>query len=247
VGIESFTERLGKALDLGNSADLDFVDALDYLEEDPETEIIALHMEGLKRGREFLRAAFRVSRKKPILVFKTGRSKEGAKAALSHTGSMVGEDSVYEKAFSKAGIVRVRNMLELSAASRAFLNFKPMQGPRIAVITAAGAAGIIALDAFADHGLKPAPFAEEIGRQLESSKVAWHKLHNPVDIWPIGMITGSFTRIFKEAGKLLLKDDQVDGILGVGPVMQSELHKDLDIPRLICSPPLAVLSGGLLA
>lgn len=229
VGFESFTDRLGKAIDLGNCSDLDFVDALNFLEEDPQTKIIVIHMEGLKRGRTFLKTASRVSRQKPILVLKTGRSSEGARAALSHTGSMVGEDSVFDKAFEKAGIIRVKNVIELLAASRAFLNFQPMSGPRIAIITAAGATGIISADACQDYGLNLAPFPEEIGKQLESPQIYWHKLRNPVDIWPLGMVSGSFTEVFKNAARLLLKEKEVDAVLGIVPSLKSPLHTDLDM------------------
>jgi len=229
VGYESFTHRVGKAIDVGNGCDIDFVDVLEYLERDPETRIIFIHMEGLKRGREFLSVAARLARSKPIIILKTGRSEAGAEAALSHTGSMVGEDAVIDGAFRDAGLIRVRNMIELKAVCRSFLSFSGIAGPRIGVVTATGACGIMTADACEDYGLELAPFPEAIRDRLENSRIAWHKLRNPVDIWPLGMVTGSFTGVFKEAVKGLLADENVDAVLGIAPAMASPLHQDLDL------------------
>lgn len=233
VGFESFTGRLGKAIDIGNASDVDFVDILEYLENDSQTRVIALHMEGISRGHDFLRVAARIARTKPIIAFKTGRSSAGAKAALSHTGSLVGEDGVVDIAFAKAGIVRARSMVELLAASHAFLNFRPMKGPRLGVVTATGACGIMTADACEDYGLQLAAFPEAIRSGLENSHIAWHRLHNPVDIWPLGMVSGSFTEVFKRAACGLFKDDNVDAVLGIAPVMASPLHGDLDMAAAV--------------
>jgi acetyltransferase len=229
VGYESFTHRVGKAIDVGNGCDIDFVDVLEYLEGDPETRIIFIHMEGLKRGREFLNVAARVARSKPIIILKTGRSDAGAEAALSHTGSMVGEDAVIDGAFRDAGLIRVRNMIELKAVCRSFLSFGGIEGPRVGVVTATGACGIMTADACEDYGLELAPFPEAIRGGLENSRIAWHKLRNPVDIWPLGMVTGSFIGVLKEAVRGLLADENVDAVLSIAPAMASPLHQDLDM------------------
>jgi acetyltransferase len=232
VGASSFTGRLGKAIDVGNACDLDAVDVLEYLADDPETRVIVLHLEGIKRGRRFLATAARVARRKPIIAFKTGRSAAGAKAAMSHTGSLVGEDAIVDLALTQAGVIRVRTLVEMLAVSRAFLHFRPMAGPRLGVATATGAFGIIAADACEDHGLELAPFPESL-RNLEEERIDWHKLNNPVDLWPLGMVTGSFTGVFKRAVAGLLADERVDAVLGVGPCFASPRHADLDIPGAI--------------
>jgi acetate---CoA ligase (ADP-forming) len=232
VGASSFTGRLGKAIDVGNACDLDVVDVLEYLAGDPGTRIIALHLEGIPRGRLFLATAARVARSKPIIALKTGRSRAGAKAAMSHTGSLVGEDAIVDLALAAAGIIRVRTLVELLAVSRAFLKFRPMTGPRLGVATATGAFGIIAADACEDHGLELAPFPEPL-RNLEEERIPWHKLGNPVDLWPLGMVTGSFTGVFKRAVAGLLADEHVDAVLGVGPCFTSPRHADLNIPGAV--------------
>jgi acyl-CoA synthetase (NDP forming) len=232
VGASSFTGQMGKAIDVGNACDLDTVDVLEYLADDPDTRIIVLHLEGIKRGRRFLNTAARVARTKPIIALKTGRSVAGAKAAMSHTGSLVGEDAIVDLALAAAGIIRVRTLVELLAVSRAFLNFRPMAGPRLGVATATGAFGIIAADACEDHGLELAPFPETL-RELEEERIPWHRLGNPVDLWPLGMVTGSFTGVFKRAVAGLLADERVDAVLGVGPSFSSPRHADLDIPGAV--------------
>jgi acetate---CoA ligase (ADP-forming) len=228
VSPTSLIVKMGKAIDVGNACDVDVVEVLEYLENDPQTRIIVLHLEGIKRGREFLQTASRVARQKPIIAFKTGRSAAGARAAMSHTGSMVGEDAVVDLAFARAGIIRARNLVELRAICRAFLHYRAMPGPRLGVVTATGAFGIIAADACEDYGLELAPFPESL-RELEEERIAWHKLNNPVDLWPLGMVTGSFMGVFKRAAAGLLQADQVDAVLGVPPVFTSPRHADLDI------------------
>ncbi len=232
VGPVSFTGRMGKAFDIGNAADVDVVDVLEYLEHDPQTRIIVLHLEGIKRGRRFLNTAARIGRTKPIIALKTGRSAAGAKAAMSHTGSLVGEDAIVDLALAQAGVIRVRNLVEMLAVSRAFLHYRPMKGPRLGVVTATGAFGIIAADCCEDYGLELAPFPEHL-QKMEEERVAWHKLHNPVDLWPLGMVTGSFAGVFQRSLTGLLQDDQVDGALGVAPAFVSPRHADLDIPAAV--------------
>jgi acetate---CoA ligase (ADP-forming) len=229
VGPESFTGSIGKVIDIGNASDIDFIDALEFFENDSQTKVIALHIEGMKRGRQFLETAARVAKKKPIVILKTGRSTAGAQAALSHTGSLVGEDAIFDAAFARAGLLRVRTMVELRAVCQALINFNTMTGPRVAVVTATGACGIMTADALEDYRLELSPFPEEIREEIENPRIAWHKLRNPVDLWPLGMVTGSFIDIFKRTVTGLLKDDRVDAVFGIAAAMASPLHSDLDL------------------
>jgi acetyltransferase len=220
----------GKSIDIGNACDVDFVDALEFFEHDPQIQIITMHMEGMMRGREFLSTVGRISRHKPVIVLKTGRSAVGARAALSHTGSMVGEDAAFDAAFARAGIIRVRNTIELRAVCEAFLHFRSMAGPKLAIVTSSGAMGIITADACEDYGsLELAPFPEAIRGALENPHIPWHRLNNPVDIWPLVLVSGAFTDVVKRAVTLLLAQDQVDAVLCIGAAMLSPLHQDLDM------------------
>ena len=216
----------GKGIDIGNTCDVDFVDALEYFEKDPETRVIAVHMEGIRRGRRFLEAASRITRKKPIVVLKTGRSEKGARAALSHSGSLVGEDAVYDAAFRKAGVIRVRDTQEFRTALRALVRFGDRAGPRVGIITVTGAGGIMAIDA-AEGDLTLAELPAGLSKSLTEGLPDWIGVTNPVDIWPIGMIGGNYTGAVSTALRELQASSGVDGLLMIIPAMSSPLHGNI--------------------
>ena len=224
VGAESFTGPLGKALDIGNAADIGFVESLEYLEHDPQTRLIALHIEGLKEGRAFLATAARVNRTKPVVIFKTGVSEAGAKAALSHTGSLVGEDQVFTAACRRAGLTRVSTVVELQDTIKALVKLPLLRGPRVGIATPSGALGIIALDALSREGLTPGPLPESILTLVEPQGPYWHALNNPVDLWPIGMLTGDFLKVARDTLTGFLADPQIDGVMCMLPALSSPLH-----------------------
>lgn len=227
VGAESFTGPLGKAVDLGNAADVGFPEVLEYLEKDPQTAVIALHIEGLRHGRRFLTTAARVNRKKPIVILKTGISQAGAQAALSHTGSLVGQDHVFTAACKRAGLTRVHSAQDLQDTILAFRKLPPMRGPRVGIATPSGALGIIALDALSREGLELGPLPERIVQEVEPQGPYWHALHNPVDLWPIGMLTGDFLKITQQTISGFLEDDQIDGVVCMLPAIGSPLHRNI--------------------
>jgi acyl-CoA synthetase (NDP forming) len=113
--------------------------------------------------------------------------------------------------------------------AKALLHFRPMAGPRLGMVTATGAFGIMAADDCEDYGLQMAPLPDSIRAALEDSHIPWHKLRNPVDIWPLGMVSGSFTRVLTKAAKALLQEQEVDGLLAIGLSMASEMHGDLNV------------------
>lgn len=231
VGSESFTGPLGKAIDLGNACDLGFADLLEYLEHDPQTRVIVLHMEGLTEGRRFLDIASRLSRKKPVVALKTGRSEAGARAALSHTGSLVGEDEVFTAAFERGGVIRVRDATDLLDTVQALRKLPPLRGPNIGVATPSGALGIIALDALQDAGLCPGPLPRAIREVVEPQGPYWHRLHNPVDLWPIGMKTGDFLKVARQTITGFLADPEIDGVMAMLPGLSSPLHRNNIVTR----------------
>ena len=246
VGSESFTGPLGKAMDLGNAADVGFAEVLAYLEHDPETRIIILHMEGLVQGRNFLEIARRVNREKPILVLKTGRSAAGAQAALSHTGSLVGEDAVFDAAFRRAGLTRVRGASDLVDQVQAFRKLPVLQGPRIGIATPSGALGIMALDALSQEGLVAGHLPAEIRDKVEPQGPYWHRLHNPVDLWPIGMQTGDYLKMAEETLMAFLADPGIDGVVAMLPALSSPLHRNItNAPEFIASLELEKLDKPL--
>ena len=228
VGAECFTGGYGKAVDIGNGCDIDFADVLAYLENDPQVRVIALHVEGIKCGREFLNIAGRVSRRKPIVILKPGRSDAGAKAALSHTGSLTGKDIIVNTALQRAGLIRVNNMIEMHAVCRSLLKFQSMTGPRLGIVTATGACGIMAADACENYGLELAAAPENAARDMNASLVPWVKVGNPMDIWPLGMISGDVVDKVKRGLSTFLNDPGTDAVLAILPALASPLHDDLD-------------------
>jgi acetyltransferase len=203
---------LGKAFDLGNTCDVDFADVLEYFEADPEIKVIALHMEGVGDGRRFLEVASRVSRRKPIVVVKAGRTEQGARAVASHTGALVGQDEVYEAAFQRAGLVRAKNIEELEDMVKAFFTLPPLLGNRIGMVTLVGAFGVMAVDAAAEFGLEMAPISEATVKKLEPAFPAWLPVTNPIDIWPASYVK-SYQDIYREALEAVLEDPGIDAAL----------------------------------
>ena len=222
---------IGKAIDVGNSCDVDIADALDYLGDDPETQVIVIHMEGLKRGPEFLEAAGRVSRKKPVIVLKTGHSTVGAKAALSHSGSLVGEDHVYDAAFKRAGLLRVRTSGEMRDAIHALAVLGEMKGPRIGVVTVTGAGGIMCADACEEAGLTFGEMPSGLREELLKGLPDWVHVSNPIDIWPIGMLGNRYEEAYRLSLTELLKSPGIDGVMAIFFVTSAPLHAELNLDK----------------
>src|SRR5579859_1322092 len=137
---------------LGDMADVDFGDMLDYLGEDSRTRAILLYVEGLTSARKFMSAARAAARRKPVLVVKVGRHAEGARAAASHTGALAGSDRVYDAAFRRAGMLRVRDMGELFDAVETLALTRPQRGDRLAILTNGGGPGVLATDTLIELG-----------------------------------------------------------------------------------------------
>ena len=213
--LEGFLQfKIGKGIDLGNTCDIDFIDALTYFEDDPQIRVIGIYVEGIRNGRKFLEIARRVAQKKLVLVLKAGKSEQGAKAALSHSGSMAGEDAVHEAVFKQAGLLRIRNVEEFADISRAFLNLPPIMGNRIGVITPTGAGGILVLDASHEVGFELATFSADGIKEIQPLFLPWQKVTNPLDIMSAALAHG-YKNIYHKALEILFQDAQVDVIFCV--------------------------------
>lgn len=224
----------GKSIDIGNSCDVDFVDILEYYSDDPETKVIAIHIEGMKRGRDFLKTASMISLHKPIVAFKPGRSDAGAKAALSHTGSLVGEDGVFDAAFNRAGIIRVKDATELKDALHALILLQEMDGPDVAILTATGAGGIMAIDVCEEVGLRLAKLPQPLSEKLKSGMPEWIHIDNPVDIWAMAMIGRDYHKVIDTALTQLLNSPEVNGVLMIVPSSSGfPLHTDFNLSEVI--------------
>lgn len=193
---------------LGSTLDVDFGDMVDYLGCDPEVSSIVMYIESLTQIRKFMSAARAVSRIKPVIVFKAGRSKAGAKAAASHTGAMTGEDAVYDAAFKRAGILRVKTFEELFDCAELLSRRPRLSGPALGILTNSGGPGVMAADALSDYQMEPALLLPETIKKLDAILPAHWSKGNPIDI--IGDATASR---YSDAVKILKDAREINGLL----------------------------------
>jgi acetate---CoA ligase (ADP-forming) len=218
VGAREFSRNIGKGIDIGNGCDIGFYEALKYLGEDPQIRIVAIHMEGLNQGREFLRLAERIVRDKPVVIHKTGSSERGAAAAVSHSGSMAGNYQVTRAALKQAGVTVLNEDGEMAYAVKTLLHLPLMRGDRVAVVTFSGAAGIMITDALEQYGLSLAALSPKTIETVARLSPQWMPLGNPLDIWPAVMLN-SPAKAYAIALRAVLKDPYVDGVIcvAIGP------------------------------
>jgi len=232
-------------ISIGSTIDVDFGDLIDYLGNDVNVSSILLYIEGLTRQRKFMSAARAVSRIKPIIVLKSGRSSAGARAAQSHTGSMAGEDAFYEAAFKRAGIVRVNILEDLFGCAELLSKQKPPQGPNLAIITLAGGLGVMAADYLSDYGLEPVKLEPETMDRLNQILPPFWSHDNPVDITGAANLQG-----FQGSIDICSEADEIDAVLVI--YTPSGLFSSEDFAQCVAevmakrkSPVFAVMPGGL--
>jgi acetyltransferase len=167
---------------LGDGADVDFGDLLDYLGSHYETRGILLYIESISHARKFLSAARAAARNKKIIVLKSGRFEEGARAAYSHTGALAGRDDVFDAAIRRAGMLRVHSIEDLFGAAETLAYARPVTGRRLAIVTNGGGPGVLAADELADRGGALADLSEETMAKLDAVLPATWSRGNPVDI-----------------------------------------------------------------
>lgn len=197
-----------KFISLGDGADIDFGDLLDYLAGDPETEAILLYVEAITSARKFMSAARAAARSKPTIVVKAGRVPEGAKAAASHTGALAGSDAVYDAAFRRAGMLRVFSTEDLFDAVETLARAKPLSGENLALVTNGGGPGVMATDTLIGDGGMLAPLSDATLHELGAVLPANWSNANPVDI-----IGDAPTGRYVQALDILLADPNVDATL----------------------------------
>lgn len=195
-------------ISLGNAADVDFGDLLDYLGNDPGTHGILLYMESIKEARKFMSASRATARNKPVIVIKSGRVKEGASAATSHTGALAGSDEVFDAAIRRAGMLRVYSIEDLFNAVETLARARRVRGNRLLILTNGGGPGVLATDALVTGGGHLAEPAETTISSLNECLPATWSHGNPVDI-----IGDADAGRYADALKVLLEDNSYDAIL----------------------------------
>jgi len=193
---------------LGDMADVDFGDMLDYLGGDAETQAILLYVEGLTSARKFMSAARAAARRKPVLVVKVGRYAEGARAAASHTGAMAGSDRVYDAAFRRAGMLRVLDMNDLFDAVETLSSTHAQYGDRLAILTNGGGPGVLATDMLIGFGGRLAKLSSATRTKLDQVLPSTWSHGNPVDI-----VGDADPQRYKVALQALLEDRDIDAVL----------------------------------
>ena len=221
-----------KFISFGNKVDVNEIDLLRYLKEDQDTDVILMYLEDITNGREFLETAREITweTRKPMLAIKSGRSREGARAAASHTGSLAGSDMAYDAIFRQSGIQRVEDISELFIYALAFARQPVPKGRRIAIVTNAGGPGIVATDAAIRHDLEIATFTEETKQKLKEDLPPTASIQNPVDV--IGDAT---YKRYELAIHHTLKDKNVDGaIVILTPQAMTDILETAEIvPRVV--------------
>jgi len=193
---------------LGDTADIDFGDVLDYLAQDPETHSILLYVEGIRHARRFISGLRIAARLKPVIVLKAGRHEAGMRAAVTHTGAMVGGDDVFEAALQRAGAVRALTVEQLFSAARLLASRYRVRGKRLAIITNGGGLGVMATDRAIDLDIEMAALSPATLQQLDSTLPAYWSRANPVDL--LGDATPAR---YEAALSACLQDTGVDGVL----------------------------------
>jgi acetyltransferase len=193
---------------LGDAADVDFGDILDYLANDNETRSILLYIEGIRDARRFMSGLRVAARMKPVIVIKAGRHSTGSKAALTHTGALIGDDDVFDAALQRAGAVRAQSIAELFAAAQLLSASHRVNGNRLAIITNGGGPGVMATDRATDLGVELAQLSNATLETLNGNLPAHWSHGNPIDI--LGDATDERYAMATEA---CLADPGVDGAL----------------------------------
>jgi len=193
---------------LGNKSDIDEDDLLIFFEQDPNTKVIAQHCEDLKDGRAFAEVARRVSKKKPVIMLKAGRTQAGAKAASSHTGALAGNDKIYEDVLHQIGVIRARSLRDLLDFARGVPILPTPKGENVVIITGAGGSGVLLSDACVDNNLTLMPMPDDLDAAFRKFIPPFGAAGNPVDI-----TGGEPPQTYKNTVLLGLQDERIHALI----------------------------------
>jgi acyl-CoA synthetase (NDP forming) len=198
---------ISKAVTLGNRIDVNESELLDYLHHDPVTKVIMMYLEGAANGRFLTRTLRRVTKNKPVLILKSGRTIQGVAATASHTGSLSGEDALYEGMFAQTGAIRAKTLNELVEFTRVFSTQPLPRGPNLGIVTGSGSMGALATDAAVISGLEISPPSMTAVNEVKKHAPDWMNIKNPLDVGPSGL--------YKEALIAMTKDSANDMVLAI--------------------------------
>ena len=213
-------------ISIGNQADVNAETALEYWENDEDVEQILLYMESIQNPSNFRKLATRISRKKPVLALKAGRSAAGASAASSHTGSLAGADKAANALLHQSGVIREYSLKNLFATAKVFANCPIPQGDRVAIITNSGGPGIMATDAISEYGMQMAKITDETKEKLRSFLPSAASVKNPID-----MIASAPIEHYKQTLETVIADPNVDMIITI--YLPFLGLKDIDVAKAL--------------
>lgn len=225
----------------GNKADIDEADILEEIAEDPETKVIGMYCEGISDGEKFVHAVENMSVKKPIVIFKSGRTQAGSAAASSHTGSLAGSDAVNNVIFNKLNIFRALDLDEMFDALGVFSTCSPMKKDGIAIITNAGGLGVMSADAAFDAPhINAVKFSDETIAEIKRRVPTVAGLTNPIDVRG-----DAKPEYFREVIDIVTKDPNVGGLVIMGSPLDTadleavakiivEMRDDIPVPTTVC-------------
>ena len=206
--LEDLAMPVSKLCDIGNKCDVDESDVLNYMADDPQTKVVAMHIENVKDGRRFMEAARRVVARKPLLILKGGRSEAGAEAMVSHTASLAGSEQVYDAVIKQVGALRLNSWEEYWEVPKVFAEQPLPRGNRIAIITGAGGLGVVVVDVAVESGLTVAKFSPATKMRL--TKLSPRLGGNPIDLGPVLTVKEDPFSVQREIIEAVLEDENVD-------------------------------------
>ncbi|MBA0128323.1 acetate--CoA ligase family protein [Haloechinothrix sp. YIM 98757] len=206
----SRTTKMGVSaiVGLGNKSDVDEDDLLTFFEDDPNTECVAMHLEDLKDGRAFVDAARSITKKKPVVVLKAGRTDMGARAASSHTGALGGDDKVYDDILRQSGVVRAPGLNEMLDYARGLPKLPTPKGENVVIITGAGGSGVLLSDACVENGLSLMEIPQDLDEAFRQYIPPFGAAGNPVDI-----TGGEPPSTYEKTIRLALEDDRIHSVI----------------------------------
>jgi acetyltransferase len=219
----ALSENIGFShfVSLGNKADVDEVDLLEAWQQDKNSRVIIVYMEGLKDGQKFMKVAREVTKQTPVVAVKSGNTAAGSRAVSSHTGTLAGSERAYEAAFEQTGVLRATSIEHLFDYSLAFAYQPALKGRNIAIVTNAGGPGIMATDALEQSGLKLASLQPQTVERLREGLPAAANVFNPIDV-----IGDALADRYSHALKAALADDNVDGVIVIlTPQVYTEIEE----------------------
>jgi len=233
---------VSKYISIGNKIDVDETELIDYLEEDLNTRCIAIYLESISDGEKFIKTAKKITKKKPIVVFKGGKTEKGVEAVVSHTGSMAGSAEIYSAAFKQAGVIEAETSDELFDFAKVLAKQPVLKDNKIAIVTDGGGFGIVAIDAAGKYGLEVTSLSNETIKALNKFLPSYAINKNPVDL------TGDAdAERYENALKTVLNDKNVSGVVCIALLQIPNLGDEIINVLRDCKvfgKPITVCSAG---